>query len=190
MSFHFSSDQCSERELNRRKRGDSPPAAKCTTGRCVVLWGSGDLNQLFVQRGMSHFVLKRGRYWEEWDNVPGQRGKKRFVKYWGRRSPFETVVDDFEQQQERAYASAMRQANKIDAYQLATFGETGAERRERLDVASHVQTPATEAPAQSVEVADTPAPDVSPAPSEPESADVGSQGTDGSQGDGGESGGS
>ncbi len=37
----------------------------------------------------THYVLKRGRYWEEWESYRDarRRPRKRFIKYWGQRDP-------------------------------------------------------------------------------------------------------
>ena len=77
-------------------------------------------------KGMSHFILKRGKYWEEYENMPGERGKKRFVRYWGRIAPPGTP-----QRMAQMLDTAQRLAEKIDAEQREMFGETASERRER-----------------------------------------------------------
>jgi hypothetical protein len=75
---------------------------------------------------MSHYVLRRGKYWEEYDHDPSNRGRKRFIRYWGRVNP-----NDPQARMAQMLDTAERKAAEIDAAQRARFGETATERRER-----------------------------------------------------------
>jgi hypothetical protein len=75
--------------------------------------------------GMTHYILKRGRYWEEYASVPGKRGKKRFIAYHGTTHP--------DARREQMLATADRKADEIAAWQRAEFGESGEERAARVE---------------------------------------------------------
>ena len=77
--------------------------------------------------GMTFFRIRKGRYLYRETRV--RRGKKivPISEYLG-------IVGNssaFQEEQDRHYESAMRQAAKVDAEQRATFGETGQEKADR-----------------------------------------------------------
>jgi len=78
---------------------------------------------------MAHVVYKRrgnSVYAELYENVPGKRGKKRFLSYLGK------VSASHDARREQMLATADRKAEEIAAWQRSEFGESGEERAERV----------------------------------------------------------
>ena len=84
---------------------------------------------------MAHWVLRRGRYWSlEESYRENGKVKKRVLKYEGRISffGFSPIARDPDERMAQMMATAERLAEKIDAEQRAKYGETAAERQERV----------------------------------------------------------
>lgn len=78
---------------------------------------------------MAHYVLRKGRYLSlEESYRENGKVRKRILKYFGTRRP-----SDPQARYEQMIATAERKGAEIDDAQRAKYGESNAERRERLE---------------------------------------------------------